>query len=357
MKIFYAVQATGNGHISRAMELVPYLQRHGTVDIFLSGDNSNLAMDLPVMYRSKGLSLYYNSTGGLDYWKIIRGFHPFTLRKDINELPVEKYDMVINDFEYITAAACAKKKIPSIQLGHQASFQSRLTPRPENKNAIGEWLLRNYAKASDYIGLHFEQYDNFIFNPVIKKELIDADATDKNHITVYLVSYSEIQLENIFGSIKDVQFQLFTRETKEPHRLGNLHFFPVNKTLFNQSLIHCSGIICGAGFETPAEALHLGKKVLVIPVRGQYEQQCNAASLERMGVPSVKKIDKTFPLIIHQWLQTKNTISINYRHTIPLVLERLFTLHENRRNSYEPDVSEAIINLQELLSPSVSGQF
>ena len=27
MKIFYAIQATGNGHISRAMQLYPYLQK------------------------------------------------------------------------------------------------------------------------------------------------------------------------------------------------------------------------------------------------------------------------------------------------------------------------------------------
>jgi len=26
MKIFYAVQATGNGHISRAIQLMPYLE-------------------------------------------------------------------------------------------------------------------------------------------------------------------------------------------------------------------------------------------------------------------------------------------------------------------------------------------
>ena len=58
----------------------------------------------------------------------------------------------------------------------------------------------------------------------------------------------------------------------------------MNKTLFNQSLIHCTGIITGGGFETPAEALHLGKKLMAIPIRGQYEQQCNAAALKEMGV-------------------------------------------------------------------------
>jgi spore coat polysaccharide biosynthesis predicted glycosyltransferase SpsG len=150
-------KATGNGHISRAMELLPYLQEYGSVDIFLSGDNSNLAMDAPVKYRSKGLGLYYNCTGGLNYWQIIKGIHPLRLRQEIRDLPVEKYDLVINDFEYITAAACAKKKIASVNFGHQASFQSHHTPRPEKKNTTGEWILKSYAKASRYIGLHFKQ--------------------------------------------------------------------------------------------------------------------------------------------------------------------------------------------------------
>lgn len=63
MKILYSVQATGNGHISRAMELMPFLQQYGEVDVFLSGSNSNLQPDLPVKFRSNGLSLFYVNTG------------------------------------------------------------------------------------------------------------------------------------------------------------------------------------------------------------------------------------------------------------------------------------------------------
>ena len=59
MKIFYAIQATGNGHISRAMELLPYLQHYGEVDLFLSGSNSTLDLSAPIKFRSKGLSLFY----------------------------------------------------------------------------------------------------------------------------------------------------------------------------------------------------------------------------------------------------------------------------------------------------------
>ena len=42
MKIFYAIQGTGNGHLSRAEQLYPYLKKYGEVDFFLSGSNSQL---------------------------------------------------------------------------------------------------------------------------------------------------------------------------------------------------------------------------------------------------------------------------------------------------------------------------
>ena len=42
MKIFYAIQGTGNGHLSRAEQLYPYLKEYGQVDFFLSGSNAQL---------------------------------------------------------------------------------------------------------------------------------------------------------------------------------------------------------------------------------------------------------------------------------------------------------------------------
>lgn len=331
MKIFYAVQATGNGHISRAMELFPHLEKYGTVDIFLSGDCSNLPMDLPITYRSKGLSLYYNCNGGLDYWQVLKGIQLSRIKKEMKDLPVEKYDLVINDFEYITAAACAKKKIPSVNFGHQASFQSSLTPRPEKRNSVGEWVLKNYARASRYIGLHFKNYDDFIFSPVVKKEILEAEPKDKNYITVYLPSYCEPQLKNIFGSFTDFRFEIFCRDTKEPHRAGNIDFLPVNKNLFNKSFIDCSAIITGGGFETPAEALHLGKKLMCIPIRGQYEQQCNTAALKEMGVYCMKNIEYDFEEHFYHWMATENMVKMDYSNSIPQCLDFLFSEPVNKK--------------------------
>ena len=335
MKIFYAIQATGNGHISRAMELLPHLERYGTVDIFLSGANSSLALNASIKYRSKGLSLFYNCDGGLNYWKMARGYHPRVLKKEIQDLPVEKYDLVINDFEYITSASCARKKIPSLQFGHQASFHSSKTPRPESKNSIGEWILKNYAKATHHIGLHFDKYDDFIFHPVIKKEILDAEPNDANYVSVYLPSYCEPQLEKIFHPLWDFSFQVFSRETQQVKTSANIRFMPIDTSLFNQSLVNCTGIITGGGFETPAEAIHLGKKIISIPIRGQYEQICNAAALQKLGITCLQKIDKNFPSVFYKWINETKSLRVDYSRSITESLEYLFACHEKMQAAKE----------------------
>lgn len=329
MKIFYAVQATGNGHISRAMELLPHLQRYGSVDIFLSGDNSNLLLDAPVKYRSKGISLYYNRKGGLNYWHTVKQLRPVELWEEIRDLPVEKYDLVLNDFDFITGIACARKKIPSVHFGHQASFQSDLTPRPAKKSLHGEWLLKNYVKAAHHTGFHFESYDENIFGAVVKQSIIDATPVDKGHITVYLPSWCEAQLQLLLQALPAFRFEVFSRETTTIHKEKNVLFIPVNKELFNKSLIGCTGIICGAGFETPAEALQLGKKIMAIPIRGQYEQQCNAAALERLGVTCLASAGQQFKQQFYKWIQAPAPAAKDYSRSIPQCLEHIFSLAES----------------------------
>lgn len=314
MNILYSIQATGNGHISRAMVLLPYLEKFGKVDLFLSGANSTLELQAPVKYRSKGLSLFYTCNGGLDYRKMIANIAPLRIMKEVRDLPVEKYDLVLNDFDCITSLACAKKRIPSVNFGHQASFLSDNTPRPDKKNKIGEWVLKNYAKATQNIGLHFESYDDFIYSPVIKDEIRKAESRNLGHITVYLPSYCDKQLQNTFEKFKDHRFQIFSHQTRSRRSEGNLTFIPVNKQEFNNSLINCAGIITGGGFETPAEALYLKKKIMSIPIKGQYEQVCNAAALKKLGVPVLEKIDDDFDNHFTNWINNQNIPTVQYKY-------------------------------------------
>jgi len=324
MKIFYAIQATGNGHISRAIQLYPYLQKFGSVDFFLSGNNASLNIDLPVKFKSEGCSLHYSKCGGLNYWDIAKNIQPIQMYKDAKSLPLKNYDVVINDFDSITSLACKLQKVNSVQFGHQASFFSDATPRPEKKSIMGEMILKHYAPSPKHIGLHFEKYDSFIHPPIIKDEIINAEPKNLNHITVYLPSFQKDCLEKAFNKLSDVEFHWFLGDVKMKHTVGNITHYPVNQKHFNESLINCHGIITGGGFETPSEALYLGKKILSIPIRDHYEQECNAAALKKMGVPVVYEVGDNFEEIIENWLNTATQYPTIKANNIPETLQYLF---------------------------------
>src|SRR3546814_10578504 len=95
---------------------------------------------------------------------------------------------------------------------------------------------------------------------------------------------------------------------------------------FIKSLASSEGVFCGAGFETPAETLFLKKKLLVIPMKNQFEQQCNAAALKEMGIPVLKNLKQKQIPLIKAWLDSKEIIKVDYPdHTqkiIDLILDR-----------------------------------
>ncbi|MES2773346.1 MAG: glycosyltransferase family protein [Bacteroidota bacterium] len=332
-KILYAIQATGNGHISRAIQLMPYLQRFGQVDTFVSGANATLDVPFPVKYRSKGMSLFYGKCGGLDYWTLAKNTNLFRIHKEARDLPVEQYDVVINDFEHITALACKKKKIPSVQFGHQASFMSAATPRPQQKSRLGEIILKQYAKASNYIGLHFQPYDEFIFPPVVKDIFINSRPTNEGHITVYLPAFQQDCLLGYLQALSDVHFHFFLPTVKAIYREANITYIPVSNQLFNQSLLSCHGIITGGGFETPAEALYLGKRLMSIPIKGQYEQQCNAAALQQMGVTVLEDVKDDFAVQITTWLGQKQKHITQQANDINRTLQFLFDTYPSKKQA------------------------
>jgi uncharacterized protein (TIGR00661 family) len=323
MKILYAIQGTGNGHISRAVQLDPYLKKYGEVDYFLSGSNIQLNTHLPIKYRSKGLSLFYKNTGGLDYLKMLQSFS-FQIFKEAKKLPVEEYDVVINDFEFVTSLACRIKNVKSIHFGHQASFQSKKTPRSKTFNPIGNLILNSFVKADKYLGLHFKQFDENVFNPIIKDEIVNAVPINDGHITVYLPQYAINFLEPYFLAHANFHFEIFTKEVTQITCKKNICYFPINNHVFTQSMIRCYGIITAGGFETPAEAMYLNKKVMSIPIINHFEQESNAAALKNLGVKVLEKIDEKFEIHFNHWVNEMNPIKLELQYSTEELVDLLF---------------------------------
>src|SRR5699024_5697738 len=144
-------------------------------------------------------------------------------------------------------------------------------------------LLRYFAPARRTVGFHYKSYDYSIKPPLIRADIRRLKATTNGHICVYLPAYHSSVLSTIFNKI-NVEWHLFAPDCNEPQRRKNVQIFPVGNNVFVDSFKSCSGVVTSAGFELCAEAMYLKKKLLAIPIRNQYEQECNAAALKKLGV-------------------------------------------------------------------------
>ena len=283
MKILYGIQSTGNGHLTRSFKIIDKLKKQGCdIDILLSGNNSQINLPFPAKFQLIGFTFFYNKNGELDYLKTFYNLNFIQFLKDI-KLDISSYDLIISDFEPITAWAAKLKQTECIGISNQCSFLSNKTPRPKHKNNIGEFILKNFAPVSKPIGLHFKPYDNFILTPIIKDSLIDLPKDNKGHYCVYLPNISLEKLTLKLNEIKSVKFEVFTKTNKDLID-KNCFIKPIKSETFEESLRTSHGVITAAGFQTPSEALYLEKKLMVIPIKGQYEQECNAEALKGMGV-------------------------------------------------------------------------
>ncbi|MBI2731424.1 MAG: glycosyl transferase [Sphingobacteriales bacterium] len=333
MKVLYAIQATGNGHISRAREIVPLLQQKCELDILISGTQADVDLPFAVKFRFKGISLIYNNKGALSLLKTAGQLKLKQIKKEIAQLPVEEYDLVINDFEPISAWACKMKKIPCISLSHQAAVANKFSPKPRVKDLAGELVLRYFAPCQEKFGFHFQQYDENIFSPVIRSQIRNATIQNGNHYTVYLPSYHHTYLLKQLSRYKNAYWHIFTRDIKEALKIGNCYICPIQNENFIESMAGSKGVLCGAGFEGPAEALYLKKKLMVIPIAGQYEQHCNAEALKRMGIPVIKHLSKKYHVFIQNWINEESHIKIDFpditESIIDLIIEKYLFVKSN----------------------------
>ncbi len=326
MKILYAIQGTGNGHITRAEDIIPELKKYGDLDLFVSGAQSDIILSYPVKYKSKGLSFYFGKTGAVDLIKTFTKNSSKEVYKEIKKFPVEKYDLIINDFEPITAWACKKKEVPCVALSHQSALLSTKTPKPKNYDPFGDWVLNNYAPVDAFVGFHFSSFDKDIYTPVIRKRIREASVSDNGHYTVYLPAYDDKKLVPLLMRLPNIKWHVFSKHSKKAYHIGKLSVYPVNNEAFTISMASATGVLCGAGFETPAEALYLHKKLMVVPMKRQYEQHYNAAALMEMGVPVLKKVkSKHFDKII-EWIESPQIVSVEYANITQSAVERALIL-------------------------------
>ncbi|MEN7546484.1 glycosyltransferase family protein [Rapidithrix thailandica] len=326
-KILYAIQGTGNGHLSRARDIIPLLQQKAEVDVLISGTQADVSLPYPVKYQLEGLSFIFGKKGGVDLQKTFQKSRIWQLMQEVRSLSLKEYDLVINDFEPVSAWAALLQGKKCIGLSHQSAVASKQAPKPSSPDFIGKLVLKYYAPAFKQYGFHFQKYTEQIFTPVIRQQVRELYPEDHGHYTVYLPAYSDERIEKYLSTFPNTRWEVFSKHNTREYFMGNIHMMPIDNDRFVRSMASSTGVLCGAGFETPAEALYLGKKLLAIPMKKQYEQQCNAAALEDMGIPIVPSLKKKYLPKIENWLVQEQRVEVHYPNQTEFILDEILTQH------------------------------
>ena len=314
-RILYAVQGTGNGHLARANEVISHLQQYGEVDVLVSGTQSELAMPVRPTYRLDGLSFVFGKDGGINFREtFLKTVLPQVRLRALRELlsiPVEKYSWVLHDFEPITAWAANFARVPAAQLSHQAAFLSPEVPRAETGSFLTELIFRYAAPSNLHVGLHYQNYSSTVKTPIIRKAIRELHATQEGHYVVYLPAYSDEIIVRILKRFPGIDWFVFNKHHNERYTEQNVCVMPVSEREFLPLFASSTGLITAAGFQATSEAIFLGKKLLAIPQRNQFEQQSNARALSLMGVPTLPEFSERFEGLLDDWIV----------HSTPLHLE------------------------------------
>lgn len=338
MKILYAVQRTGNGHIARAQEIIPILQKYGEVEVIASGSNAQLSPGFEINYLFQGISLFYGKSGRLSIMKSFFNNNYFSFLKAVFLFPVRHYDLIINDFEPVSAWAAKIKGGNIISLSHQAALFFPETPVPKRRDWLAYQIIRFYAPCKIKYGFHFKSYHKDIFQPFVRSKIKNLTPTTEEKYLVYLPAYSD---DKIFKTLFKIstKWVVFSKHTKIPYRRGNCQFNPIGEELFLMHLASCKGVLCNAGFELPTEAMYLKKKLFVIPIRLQLEQEYNALAAVQLGARKSKKLK--FELL-RDWVTQEQTIKFEACENTMEIMEEILQKHVPLKHNSAIHIQPAI---------------
>ncbi|MBN1278821.1 MAG: hypothetical protein K9I59_00395 [Chlorobium sp.] len=321
MRILFGVQGTGNGHISRSRELVRKLREDGhEIEVIISGRKAEELKEIEVFEPCrvmKGLTLV-TYKGRMNYMETMFQLDLVRLMSDVFTLDTNGIDLIITDFEPITATAARIRNIPSMGFGHQYAFRFDI---PLARGSIFEkYTLLNFAPARYNAGLHWSHFNQPIFPPVIPQTLYSKQeaAIVPGKILVYLPFEEVEDVAAFIQPFNEYDFFIYGKVRADLDD-GHLHFRGYSREGFLQDLMECNGVVCNAGFELPGEALHLGKKLLLRPLDGQIEQESNALAMEelRYGM-AMHRLD---PDILYQWLLLPGQEPLRYSRTVDYIAE------------------------------------
>jgi uncharacterized protein (TIGR00661 family) len=335
MKILYGINATGNGHISRARIIIAELKKRGhDISCIISGRNDDSLYDIeefkPFVLK-KGFT-FRKKDGKIKYLRTLFNIDLIQFVKDIKSID-EQFDLVITDFEPVSAYFSRIKNIPALGIGHQYSFYKNIpmTVKMRFTRILFPYI---YTPIKNVIPSHFSHFNQHILPPFLSKIITNhkLKANSKDNVLVYLAWEELEKMIALLNQIEEKHF-IYYCDIQNQKVVKNVTLKPFSENGFKNDLIENKYLITNAGFQLPAEALFVGKKILCKPLDGQPEQEHNAKILNDLGYATISKtIDINS---INNWLHSSKKIKIDFPNPLKLIIDIIE--NKNKDFSYEID--------------------
>ena len=315
MKYLFFVQGEGRGHFSQALTLREKLESRGhTVTAMIIGSSGQkpvpvffinqikpipfVVIDSPHFIadkKNKGVKIFLSSL--LTVWQTPKYLK--ALKKINQTINLHQPDVLINFYESMAGnyyrfyrdprpMFCIAHQyfihhpafnFPPLRLVAKLSFKffNHFTaPRRATRLAL------SFSEESDQVEKRL-----FICPPLIRQAIKNETPKDEGFILTYLLNAGygeEITAWCKNNPTQKVEAFWDKCTDAETHVSNNLIFHYLNGQKFIDHLAACSAYASTAGFDSIAEAAYLQKSVLMIPTKNHFEQKCNAADAERVGL-------------------------------------------------------------------------
>ena len=296
--VFYGVAGEGFGHSSRAHLIGQWLLEAGHEVIFLASNKSFRYLNRVFpgrVIKTCGPSFVYSENRvslSRTFFHNLRQFPEFLNSAFSRELRSFRPELVISDFEPVSALWAKLNRIPCISIDHEHLLSNAFYQDPEISGFV-RYLSRKVtekylAEPDTYIILNFFRAEvrnskTLIAPPVVRTQLLNLEPSAQDHIICYATS--ETILDSFMKTLPRIRDQkFFIYGTNEDRTVKNCIFKSASTEGFLKDLSTCRGIIATGGFSLISECLHLRKKMLLIPIQNQYEQMINAVNMKRLSL-------------------------------------------------------------------------
>ena len=314
INFMFIIQGEGRGHMTQALGLKTILENAGHhVCVSLVGQCGHRRV--PAFFQEKiGMPISYFSSPTFaldDRERTVKMWATLTQNVKLSpvfkaslahiESEIQKYkpDMVINFFEPLSGIfnMLHRPNTPFISVGHQYMFHHPGYPFPRGQH-VQRLTAKSFTRLTSFgskrlMALSFypgvQQSPRLVVSPPILRERLFAQPLDQEDpfFLIYVINhgYAEAIIE-WHKAHPDTRLECFwdNPEKEEVWKYhDNLTFHQLSDVKFLDMMATCAGLVCTAGFESIAEAMYLGKRILAVPVEGHVEQNWNATDLELFG--------------------------------------------------------------------------